>query len=250
MLILVTNDDGIRAAGIAALSEAMAEFGEVAVVAPDREQSAASHSISLHRPLRIENEGHNRHTVDGTPTDCVYLALHHVLQGRKPDLLVSGINHGGNIADDVSYSGTVSAAIEGTIFGIPSFAISLATRGPFEFEPAQRAAKIVAREILAHGLPKDVFLNVNVPRLAHGAPIDLRVTRLGKRTYGQHVEARKDPRGKDYFWIGGGEMVADRIDGSDCVAVLDKCVSVTPLTLDHTSYATLDSLRGWRLSAS
>ncbi|HCY19768.1 MAG TPA: 5'/3'-nucleotidase SurE, partial [Deltaproteobacteria bacterium] len=161
-MILVSNDDGIHSEGIKALARALKRVGDVFVVAPDRERSAASHSLTLHRPLRVEKIGINSYAVDGTPTDCINIAVNGILK-KRPDLVVSGINKGGNLGDDVTYSGTVSAAMEGTLLGIPSFAISLVSRENFYFNIAAKFAARLARHILKKGLPKDTLLNVNVP---------------------------------------------------------------------------------------
>ncbi len=242
MRLLLTNDDGIDSPGIAALAAAVAELGEVTVVAPDREQSAASHAITLSRPLRVQTLGERRFAVDGTPTDCVYLALNHLLKDARPDLVVSGINKGSNLADDVTYSGTVAAAVEAAMLGVPSFAISLAARPPWNFGPAARFARALAAEI-GNGkiaLPPQTLLNVNVPPRADVSRFAW--TRLGRRSYGNMVEERRDPRGRSYYWIGGDELMHQNIPGSDCNALVDGgMISVTPLHLDVTAHGLLDA---------
>jgi 5'-nucleotidase len=241
--ILVSNDDGIQSPGIAALADALGDLGEVTVVAPDRERSAASHAISLHRPLRLRKVAPGRFACDGTPTDSVYLGIHHVLEGERPDLLVSGINLGANMADDVTYSGTLAAAFEGTLFRVPSIAVSLDGGKPWDFGPAAAFARSLAAAVLERGLPPGVLLNVNVPK---GMPSGYRVTRQGRRSYGETVEVRRDPRGRRYYWIGGPGRDHDDIPGSDCNTLLDEStISVTPLHLDLTAYRAMDALREW-----
>ena len=244
-LILVSNDDGHFSEGIRALASAMEGLGEVIVVAPEAEQSAASHAISLHRPLRIKEIRPNWYAVDGTPTDCAYLAINHILRGRKPALMVSGINHGSNLADDVTYSGTVAAAMEASLLGVPAMALSLATRERFEFEAAARFARALAEAALARPLPPGMLLNVNIP------PGDLRgyrITRLGKHSYGFDVIENVDPRGRKYYWIGGNDYAFEDIPGTDCNAVLrEGVVSVTPLHLDLTDEAMRAEVESWRL---
>jgi 5'-nucleotidase len=247
MRILVSNDDGVEAAGLRALAEALQPLGEVIVCAPDREQSATSRSISLHRPLRIEKlppwGGIERWSVDGTPTDAVYIGLNQVLRDRRPDVVASGINRGPNLANDVHYSGTVAAAMEGCVGGIPSFAISLIkTR---EYAHAARFAAALVREIAVHGLPEGALLNVNVPP---GEPKGARITRIGKRSFAAAVVEKVDPRGRAYYWIGGDEQAHEDVAGSDCVAVYDeKAISVTPLHLDLTRHELVEELRKWDL---
>ena len=244
-LILVSNDDGHFSEGILALAAAMQELGEVVVVAPEAEQSAASHAISLHRPLRIKEIRPQWYAVDGTPTDCAYLAINHILRGRKPALMVSGINHGSNLADDVTYSGTVAAAMEASLLGVPAMALSLATRERFEFEAAARFARALAEAALARLLPPGLLLNVNIPP---GELRGYRITRLGKHSYGFDVIENVDPRGRKYYWIGGNDYAFEDIPGTDCNAVLrEGVVSVTPLHLDLTDEAMRAEVESWRL---
>ncbi len=250
MRILVSNDDGVEAPGLRALAEALLELGEVTVCAPDREQSATSRSISLHRPLRIERlppwgpDGEiPRWSVDGTPTDAVYIGLNHVLKDRRPDVLASGINRGPNLATDVHYSGTVAAAMEGCVGGVPSFAISL-IKGR-EFGPSARFAAKLARQVGKRGLPRGTFLNVNVPP---GEPAGVEITRIGKRSYLASVVEKLDPRGRAYYWIGGDEQAHEEVPGSDCDAVFDRrFISVTPLHLDLTAHELVEELKRWEL---
>jgi 5'-nucleotidase len=249
MRILISNDDGVEAPGIRALAESLSEVGEVIVCAPDREQSATSRSISLHRPLRIERlepwGAIERWAVDGTPTDAVYVGLNHVCKDRKVDLVASGINRGPNLANDVHYSGTVAAAMEGCVNGFASFAISLIRSREMSYAHAAKFAATLARRIGEHGLPLGTLLNVNVPK---GEPRGVQVTRIGKREYVASVVEKMDPRGRAYYWIGGDEQAHERVPGSDCDAVFDESlISVTPLQLDLTQESLLDPLRRWDL---
>ena len=238
MIILVSNDDGIRAAGIRALEGALQSLGEVWVVAPDREQSAASHSLSLYRPLRAEEVGERRFSVDGTPTDCINLAINGILP-QKPDLVVSGINHGANLGDDITYSGTVSAAMEGTLLGVPSIAVSLAVREQADFGAAAAFAARLAAAVREHGMPRDTLLNVNIPALPASELRGYVITRQGKRNYGDAIVENVDPRGKKYYWIGSDDMGFVPAEGTDFTAVESGYISVTPLHLDLTNYASI-----------
>jgi len=243
-LILISNDDGIRSEGIAALATALRRVGTVYVVAPDRERSAASHSLTLHRPLRVHKVGEMDWAVDGTPTDCVTLAVNGILPAR-PDIVVSGINHGGNLGEDVSYSGTVSAAMEGTLLGIPSVAISLAARDKFDFTAAASFASRLVRHVFKAGLPRDTLLNVNVP---NGKRIKgYRITTLGKRFFSDVVVEKVDPRGKKYYWIGGDMVRWEGGKDADFQCIQDGHVSITPIHLDMTNYDTIKELRGWKI---
>lgn len=242
--ILISNDDGHFSAGITALAEAMAELGEVWVVAPDREQSASSHSLSLFRPLRMIEVRERWYSVDGTPSDCSYLALNHLLKTRRPDIMVSGINHGANLADDVTYSGTVAAAMEASLLGVPSIAFSLVSRTKFDFAPAARFAKAFVQTALKQKLPKNSLFNVNIPGGVE--PSGYAVTRLGKHSYGNDVVEKDDPRGRKYYWIGGTSFSHEDIPGSDCNAIFrDRCVSVTPLHLELTNERLRKEVHGW-----
>lgn len=228
-----------------ALAEAMEGLDDaVWVVAPEAEQSATSHAISIHRPLRIRQVRERWYAVDGTPTDCSYIAINHILKGRRPRLMVSGINHGPNLADDVTYSGTVAAAMEASILGVPAIAFSLVSRERFEFGPAARFARALAAAALTQDLPPHILLNVNIP--GGGEPRGYEVTRLGKHSYGYDVVEKVDPRGRKYYWIGGNEYQHEDIPGSDCNAVFrDRLISVTPLQLDLTDEAMRGVLKGW-----
>lgn len=244
--ILVSNDDGYFSQGLQALVDAVSPLGEVWVVAPDREQSAASHAISLHRPLRIQQIRERWYSVDGTPTDSAYLAINHLLKDDRPHLMVSGINHGANLADDVTYSGTVAAAMEAALLGVPSIAFSLVSRPPFDFGPAARFARAIVTAALSRPLPPRMLLNVNIPGGVE--PNGYVVTRLGRHSYGYDVVENVDPRGRKYYWIGGTGYEHEDIPGSDCNAVhLAKQVSVTPLHLDLTDHTRLTEMAGWAI---
>ncbi|MFN8542925.1 MAG: 5'/3'-nucleotidase SurE [Candidatus Binatia bacterium] len=243
-LILVSNDDGIHSEGLAALAGALAHLGEIVVVAPDREQSAASHALTLHRPLRVYEQGPGRFAIDGTPTDCVNLAVNGILT-RRPALVVAGINKGANLGDDVTYSGTVSAAMEGTLLGIPSIAVSLVGRNEFQFTAAAAFGARIAEWVRRHGLPPDTLLNVNVPPVGDGrTPHGVALTRMGRRRYGDAIVEKLDPRGRKYYWIGGAELDFVPEEGTDFHAVSQGMISVTPIHLDLTAYRSFDALAG------
>jgi 5'-nucleotidase len=243
--ILLTNDDGIHSAGLQALADRLQSLGRVIVVAPDRERSAIGHALTLHAPLRAEEILKDRWAVSGTPTDAVNLGIHGILKS-KPDLVISGINKGGNMGDDLTYSGTVAAAMEATLMGVPAIAVSLASQrfNYTDFTDASRAAEILAETVTEHGLPADTFINVNVPPRT---PLGMRLTRQGKRIYGDAVIENTDPRGRTYYWIGAGGLDFQDLDGTDFHAVQHGYVSVTPLHLDLTNYAAMDRLRQWRM---
>ncbi len=248
MKMLVTNDDGIAAPGIKALAEALKELGDVTVVAPDRERSAVGHSLTLHSPLRVFELRDGWYAVDGTPTDCVNMGIHSLLP-YKPDLVVSGINHGGNMGDDITYSGTVAAAMEANLMGIPALAVSLATFGPTgHFSDAARVAVHVVREILRQGLPTDTFLNLNVPNLPYGDIKPIRITRQGKRSFVGKIVDKTDPRGRKYYWIGSEEPSFLDDEGTDFNAVGNGHASITPLHLDLTNHRAMETLKQWQLA--
>ena len=250
MRILLSNDDGIGAPGLKALAEALAALGEVTVVAPDRERSAAGHSLTLNRPLRASRLDRNWYSVDGTPSDCVALALMGLLP-RRPDLVVAGINDGANLGDDVTYSGTVAAAAEGTLGGCPAFAVSLAADGDKRhLDTAAHYAALVAGEVGARGLPAGTLLNVNVPNRPLGHLKGVAITRQGRRTYSETIVEKVDPRGKTYYWIGGGPPRWEGGEGTDYEAVEAGAVSITPLHLDLTNYTALEALRAWGISSN
>ncbi len=243
MRVLLSNDDGVHAPGLKALAAGF-DGDEVWVVAPDREQSASSHAISLHRPLRMHELAPRWYAVDGTPTDAVYMGLNLVLRKTPPDIVVSGVNHGPNLGNDVLYSGTVAAAMEAALLGVNAIAVSLAASAPHEFGEAVRFAVSLARRVVANPAPAPLLLNVNVPP---GPVRGYRFVRLGRRTYGNEVVEKVDPRGRKYYWIGGeGGPTNENIPGSDCnAALLDGLAAVTPLHLDTTHDAVLKELRSW-----
>lgn len=244
--ILVSNDDGHLAEGLLALAEAMSSLAEVWVVAPDREQSAASHSLSLHRPLRIKQIRPRWYAIDGTPSDCSYLAINHLMKDGRPALMVSGINHGPNLADDVSYSGTVAAAIEASLLGVPAIAFSLVSRAQLDFGLAARFARSLASAVLERPEDRSLLINVNIPG---GEPRGYAVTKLGKHSYGYDVVENVDPRGRKYYWIGGSEYQHEDIPGSDCNAVLvEQVISVTPLRLELTDLPLMNEIRRWKIN--
>ena len=235
--ILVTNDDGVHSEGIQLLAKEMGKLAEVIVVAPDREQSATGHSLTLDRPLRLTRVDENQYSVDGTPTDCVNLAVHWLLKDRRPDLIVSGINFGFNLGDDVTYSGTVSATFEGTLLGIPSVAFSQEAGEGLSFEPAAEFARELIDILIQEPVSADLLLNVNIPA---GEIRGVSFTRLGRRVYEQSVVEKVDPRGRRYFWI-GGTPIWQMDSGTDHEAVSQGKISVTPLHLDLTDYPGLES---------
>jgi len=249
MRLLCTNDDGILATGLETLARAAEPLGEVFVVAPDREQSATSHSLTLHHPLRPVQRGDRRWQVDGTPTDCVMLAVEALLPER-PDFVLSGVNHGQNMGEDVLYSGTVAAAMEGLSLGIPAIAISYAW-GDLRADPARLAAQAdLLSKLLAHllalpELPRDTLLNVNLPPVPPDEVKGVRLTRLGRRVYSNSITPMNDPWGRPIYWIGGGSAEWRGEPDSDFQAVRDGYVSVTPLHLDLTHYDRLSSAGSW-----
>jgi 5'-nucleotidase len=241
-MILVTNDDGVYSPGIQILAKRLRNLDEVVIVAPDRERSAAGHSMTLHRPLLIEEVKQSVYSVNGTPTDCVNIAVKGLLK-ETPRLVVSGINKGPNLGDDVTYSGTVAGAIEARLLGIPSFAISLVAREDFRFAEAAEVALRAAGMIFEQGMTEGTLLNINVPNLPLSEIRGTQITRLGKRIYHQMTVERVDPRGKKYYWIGGGEPDWEREAGTDFDAMDRGMVSITPLHLDLTDYSVFDKLK-------
>ena len=234
--ILITNDDGVHAEGIKALAAAVAHLGDVTIVAPIQESSAIGHALTLRRPLRIEAVGPNRYAIDGTPTDCVNIAITHILKG-KPDLILSGINKGWNLGDDVTYSGTVSGALEGALLLVPSIAISVERiKDDAEFGAAAAAAAIVTEAVLERGMPKFTLLNINVPS---GPNKGFRVTVQARRNHVTVVDERMDPRHRPYYWIEEGQNIWEPHDRSDYQAVRDGYISITPLQPDMTAHEVL-----------
>jgi 5'-nucleotidase len=243
--ILVTNDDGVHSPGIRLLADTLAPLGEVTVVAPIQEASAIGHALTLRRPLRIDTIAPTVYAIDGTPTDCVNIAITHVIKG-KPDLIVSGINKGWNLGDDVTYSGTVSGALEGALLEIPSIAVSTQrVHDECEFGPSAVAAAIVAQSVLGQGLPKFTLLNINTPK---GPNKGFRVTVQAKRNHVTTVSERMDPRHKPYYWIEEGENEWEPHDRSDYQAVRDGYISITPLQPDMTAYDALAFVEGLTLA--
>jgi 5'-nucleotidase len=249
MRLLITNDDGILALGLECLYAAAEPLGEVTVVAPDREQSATSHSLTLHHPLRPIPRGPRRWQVDGTPTDCVMLAIE-ALMPERPDFVLSGINHGQNMGEDVLYSGTVAAAMEGLALGVPSVAISFAG-GDLRADITQLREQVkVLTPLLKHltslpTFPSNTLFNVNLPPLAADAVKGIKLTRLGRRVYSESVAPMKDPWGRQIYWIGGGEISWSGEENSDFRAIEDGYVSVTPLHLDLTHHDVLQGAESW-----
>lgn len=241
--ILLTNDDGIHSDGLIKLEEALREVGDVYTVAPASEMSGASHSLTLSRPLRIRRIDGRHWTVDGTPTDCVTLALHRILGAEeRPHLCVSGINHGGNLGDDASYSGTVAGALEATILGVPGLAFSLVARENFDFTEAARFAVVAVRKVLETGLPEGTLLNINIPR---GEIRGARVTRQGIKHARPIISEHIDPRGKAYYWIGEEYYTSETEEGTDYHAVEHGYASVTPMRSDMTDHNSLVALDAW-----
>ena len=248
MKILCTNDDGYQATGIHVLAAAASSLGEVTIVAPDREQSATSHSLTLHHPLRARRAPDGTWIVDGTPTDCVLLAVNELLPAR-PDVCVSGVNHGANMGEDVLYSGTVAAAMEAMVMGIPAVAISYTGTLHEELSGWDDVVRGILESILGRkDLPAETLFNVNLPDVSPGDVKGIRVTSLGKRRYADSITRANDPSGREYFWIGGGVASWRGAEDSDFQAVEDGYVSVTPLHLDLTNYELLEEIRSWGLT--
>jgi 5'-nucleotidase len=244
-LILVTNDDGVHAPGLKILAEALFEVGDVVVVAPERERSAVSHALTLHKPLRMREVRRNWHSCSGTPADCVYMGLHHVLD-RPPDLVVSGINSQVNLGDDVVYSGTAAGAREAALMDVTrALAFSADTRHSASKELADQAVKI-ARTVLDEDGTPDTFLNINFPR-GTGPQTPMRLTCLGVRNYGRQVTEEVDPRGRSLYWVGGSFLGYEDVPGSDCNAVQEGFISVTPVHLRLTHREAMASLENWSI---
>jgi 5'-nucleotidase len=244
MKILVSNDDGYLATGINVLTDALAAIADVVVVAPDRNRSAASNSLTLSDPLRVSKVGEDRYTVNGTPSDCVHLALTGLLE-EEPDIVVSGINHGANLGDDVIYSGTVAAATEGRFLGFPTIAISLVGRNPTHFETAGQVAAELVERLSKHSLPSDFILNVNVPDRPYDELTGMVVSRLGFRHKSEPVVKAKDAHGRTIFWIGPAGPSQDAGEGTDFHAVAQGAVAITPLKVDLTRHDVLPQLEEW-----
>lgn len=249
MHVLCTNDDGILAQGLECLVRAASTLGDITVVAPDREQSATSHSLTLHHPIRPVKRGERRWQVDGTPTDCVMLAVE-ALMPERPDWVLSGINHGHNMGEDVLYSGTVAAAMEGVTLGIPAIALSFAG-GELKADPELLSDQVgVVADLLAHltglrNMPRDTLLNINLPPCRASEVRGVRLTRLGRRVYSDSLMRMQDPRGREIYWIGGGSASWSGAEDSDFRAVQEGYISVTPLSLDLTHTRMLDQATSW-----
>ncbi len=243
--ILVSNDDGVDAPGIQVLERiARTLSNDVWVVAPESEQSAVAHSLTIRRPLRVNRMGERRFAVDGTPTDCVLMAVRHLLQDKKPDLVLSGINRGGNLGEDVTYSGTVAVAMEGTILGVPSIALSqqINNGDPVKWQTAERYCADIVRKLCGAGWQRNVLMNVNFPNVEPDDVQGVEVTRQGKRKFGDALTERFDPRGQAYYWVGGQRPDDAGDPGSDLSAISRSLVSVTPLCVDFTHTQTLRHL--------
>ncbi len=247
MRILLSNDDGYFAPGIAALEQLLSRIAEVDVVAPERDRSGASHSLTLDRPLMVRRAANGFRFVNGTPTDCVHLAVTGLFD-TAPDLVVSGINHGANMGDDTIYSGTVAAAMEGYLLGIPAIAISLVGRESVHFDTAARVALELVERVMNQPPQKPFLLNVNVPDVPYGALCGLRTTRLGRRHTAEPVVRATNPRGDTIYWVGAAGGAADAGEGTDFHAIANRCVSVTPLQADLTHAARISELQDWLVS--
>jgi len=251
MRILLTNDDGIDSEGLLALRGALSALAETIVIAPDHNWSAAGHTKTMHKPLRVTRvkmrDGQEGYACDGTPSDCVAMGMLG-LAGEPPSLVVSGINKGANLGGDVTYSGTVAAAMEGVINGIPGIAISLASRHEWDFSVAAGFAARLTSQLIEQGMDREVLLNVNVPSLPREQVKGVLVTRLGKRIYRDKLIERQDPFGRSYYWIGGEEPSGHAEEGTDIWALANGYVSVTPIQMDLTDYALLERLKSWGLS--
>ncbi|MCB0308898.1 MAG: 5'/3'-nucleotidase SurE [Bdellovibrionales bacterium] len=249
MQILISNDDGIHAPGLNILAESLKSVAKVCVIAPDRERSGSGHSLTLHRPLRIFERGPDKYAIDGTPTDCVMLGMLEVLKNNPPDYIVSGINHGPNLGDDVTYSGTVSAALEGTLIGIPSIAVSLVVsmdQTP-NFTPALNFTKRILESLKKHQLPHGTLLNVNVPNVDGAQELDYEITFLGSRRFTGTTIQKIDPRGNKYYWIGGEENSLEKTEGTDTGTILRGKISVTPIKIDFTNHEFLKDFKQWKI---
>lgn len=245
--ILVTNDDGIHSEGIVALADALSELGEVITVAPAHEMSAASHSLTLSRPLRVDRIDNHHYSIDGTPTDCVTLAMNLLLKDNPPDIVVSGVNKGGNLGDDVTYSGTVAGALEASVYGLPGIAVSLVKRVDFDFGPSAQVAALLANRVFSDGLPRGTILNVNVPS---GHIRGIRITRQGTKIIKPSIIEGTDPRQRKYYWIGEESVTWNDEEGTDYEALKHGFVSITPLRNDLTDFRVLDEIRSgdWEMA--
>jgi 5'-nucleotidase len=244
MRILVTNDDGIQSPGITALAHVLSAIGEVWIVAPDRERTAVAHAVTLHKPLRLHRVASRTFAVNGTPVDCVNLALLKVMP-KPPAIVVSGINKGVNLGDDVMYSGTVSAAMEGTILGVPSVAVSQEGQDEFRFAVGATYAARIVQLVLDRGLPEETLLNVNIPDRPRHAIKGVRITCLSRRRFHNPIIEKLDPHGRKYYWIAGKRVSWSRSKDADHEAIEEGLVSITPIRLDSTNHGVLDQFRAW-----
>lgn len=244
MKILLSNDDGYHSEGLATLALALSDLAELTIVAPDRNQSGASHSLTLETPLRVGRTREGIYYVNGTPTDCVHLAITGLLE-QEPDMVIAGINHGANLGDDVLYSGTVAAAVEGRFLGLPAIAVSLAGTALRHFDTAGQAIRLLLQRLKDQPLPADTILNVNVPDVPYGELAGFAATRLGYRHRSEPVIETRDPKGRPVFWVGAAGSGQDAGPGTDFHAVEHNRVSVTPLQFDLTRHSALDALSRW-----
>lgn len=246
--ILVVNDDGIHSRGLQVLASSMKDLGEIWIVAPEKPQNAVGRAITLHKPLRLQRRKQRVYAVNGTPADCVVLGIGKLLKDTKPALVISGINQGLNLGDDVANSGTVSASVEGMVKGIPSVAVSLDGGPSFKYTLAGIVAQQVASTVLAHGLPKETMLNVNIPNCLESELQGIKVTTLCRRNYEDPIIEKTDPRGGKYYWIAGQQLSWERGKHSDLETIKHNMVSITPLRLDLTQHAAINALRQWERS--
>ncbi len=243
MKILLSNDDGVYADGLNTLAEVLSDLAEIVIVAPDRNRSGASNSLTLENPLRVSRISDNRYSVQGTPTDCVHFALNELMKDDMPDLVLSGINHGANLGDDVLYSGTVAAAMEGHFLGVQSVAFSLV--GDQHFDTAAKVVRKVVEQHLKTPIPTNRLLNVNIPDVPFDALKGEQITRLGARHHAENMLKQKDPRGHDIYWLGPPGREQDAGEGTDFYAIEHKMVSITPMQVDLTAHESLQSLNAW-----
>jgi 5'-nucleotidase len=252
MNILVSNDDGIESPGILKLAKALEEVGEVTVVAPQRERSTSGHSLTLHKPLRCYEVSKNYYAVSGSPADCVYMATRQIMK-KKPDIVVSGINRGANLGNDIYYSGTVAAAREGACFGSKAVAFSLclghhSEKVDFNWDTAARFAKVFVPLVFRRKVPHDHVINVNVPNLPADKIKGVKISKQGLRYYTDLITVRQDPRNRPYYWLGGEYKGFENIPGSDCVHVDKGYISITPLKIDTTDTALMEELKSWEIA--
>ncbi|MDX2478286.1 MAG: 5'/3'-nucleotidase SurE [Gammaproteobacteria bacterium] len=244
MRILLSNDDGYLAPGLRTLYEALKESEEITVVAPDRDHSGASNSLTLQRPLSVRKSADGFHYVDGTPTDCVHLAITGLME-KEPDMVIAGINSGSNLGDDVIYSGTVAAATEGRFLGLPAMAISITSHEPQFYETAARVVLDLLNRLRTHTLPADTILNINVPDIPYEDLQGIQATRLGKRHKSEPVIRQQSPHGQDIYWVGPSGQEQDAGPGTDFHAIKNHYASVTPLEIDLTRYKALEKVSQW-----